>query len=152
MRIAHLQDHPHFIPVLADLCGQEWAHLYADWDRESSLREFSATRTDGELPVTLIALEDDDLLGTVSLLHNDLPGREDLNPWLASLIVLPEHRGKNVATFLVTEAENLLRRLGMTAAYLFTEKAGGLFSKLGWAAIDEAEAHGHAVTIFRKEF
>jgi copper oxidase (laccase) domain-containing protein/GNAT superfamily N-acetyltransferase len=152
MRIAHLQEHSHVIPVLADLCGTEWAHLYENWDRESSRQEFFASRADGQLPMTLVALEGDELLGTVSLIHNDLPGREDLNPWLASLIVLPQYRGQHVATFLITEAERLLQQQGMPAAYLFTEKAGGLFAKLGWVAFDKAEANGHAVTIFRKEF
>jgi len=152
MRIAHLQEYPCFLPVLADLCGSEWAHLYAGWDRAASLAEFSASRMDGQLPITLIALEEDDLLGTVSLIHNDLPGREDLNPWLASLIVRPEHRGKQVATFLIGEAESLLQKQEIPAAYLFTETAGGLFEKLGWQALDQAEANGHAVTIFHKGF
>lgn len=152
MRIAHLQEYPRYLPVLADLCGGEWAHLYAGWNHTNALEEFSATRLDGQLPITLIALEGEELLGTVSLILHDLPGREDLSPWLASLIVLPERRGKQVATFLVSEAEKILQKLEIPAAYLFTETANGLFGRLGWQVFDQADANGHIVTIFQKTF
>ncbi len=152
MQWAHLKDRPDLLPILAEWCRLEWAHLYADWDFDTSCREFDASRTDGQLPITLIALEGEELLGTVSILRDDLPGREDLTPWLASLLVLPEHRGKHVATFLIRQAEEFLRLLGYSEAYLFTESASGLFQKLGWDPYEPAIANGHAVTVFRKTF
>lgn len=152
MQWAHLKDRPDLLPILAEWCGLEWAHLYENWDADTSRREFEASRSDGKLPITLIALEGGELLGTVSLLRNDLPGREDLNPWLASLLVLPEHRGKKVATFLIQQAEELLRRLNYPEAFLFTEAASGLFQKLGWEPYEAANTNGHAVMIFRKVF
>ena len=38
--------------------------------------------TPGELPLTFIAVEDDQLLGTVGLWRCDLISRQDLHPWL----------------------------------------------------------------------
>lgn len=152
MQWAHLKDRPDLLPKLAELCGREWIHLYESWDADTSLREFEASRTDGQLPITLIAIEDDTLLGTVSIVLNDLPGREDLNPWLASLLVLPEHRGKHVASFLVRQVEEFLGQLGFAEAFLFTEAAGGLFQKLGWEPYEPAKTNGHDVMIFRKGF
>jgi len=150
MQWAHLKDRPDLIPKLAELCGREWSHLYENWNTDTAIREFEASRTDGQLPITLIAMEGEELLGTVSIVRNDLPGREDLNPWLASLLVLPEQRGKRVATFLVRQAESFLAQLGFTEAFLFTEAAGGFFQKLGWGSYESAETNGHAVMIFRK--
>jgi len=152
MQWAHLKDRPDLLPLLAEWCGLEWAHLYEDWNEDESRREFEASRTDGQLPITLIAVERDELLGTVSILLNDLPGREDLNPWLASLLVLPEHRGRHVATFLIEQAEQCLIEHGHSEAFLFTEAAGGLFQKLGWEPYEPANTNGHAVMIFRKVF
>lgn len=43
--------------------------------------------TPGELPLTFIAVEDDQLLGTVGLWRCDLISRQDLHPWLAALYV-----------------------------------------------------------------
>jgi len=147
-----LQNHPAFIPRLADLCGREWAHLYKGWTNETARQEFETQRTDGQLPLSLVALEDGKLLGAVSVIYDDLPGFEHLNPWLASLFVLPEHRGKNIGVFLVREAEKLLAQNGIPAAWLFTESAQGFFAKAGWRQFEDATCNGHAVAVFKKEF
>lgn len=151
MTLAFLHDHPELIPVLSELCGREWGHLYPGWNTDTARREFQNQPHDGTLPVTLIAWEDGQLLGTVSLIFNDLPGFTHLNPWLASLLVLPEHRGKGVAAFLIHEAEKHLAASGYSQGYLFTESAQPLFEKLGWQPFQAASCHGHAVTILRKD-
>ena len=152
MRIDFLEHHPHFALRLAKLCGKEWQHLYSDWDHTEALREFDAQRADGRLPVSLVALEENELLGMVSLIFNDLPGYEHLNPWLASLLVLPEHRKKGAGSRLVCEAERLLVLNQVARAYLFTELASSFFEKLGWHAIEKATCNKHPVVILKKDF
>lgn len=152
MIITFLYDHPEIIPALSELCGGEWAHLYPDWNPDSARREFENQPGDGTLPVTLVALADGQLLGTVSLIFNDLPGFEHLNPWLASLFVLPEYRGKSVAGFLIRAAEERLSALGYSEGFLFTESAQPLFEKLGWEFLQNADCNGHEVTILRRGF
>lgn len=151
MDLAFLRDHAELIPALSELCGREWAHLYPGWGAESARHEFENQPGDGLLPVTFVALEGGQLLGTVSLIFDDLPGFAHLNPWLASLIVLPEHRGKSVASFLIRAAGEHLRSLGYLEAFLFTESAQPLFEKLGWQIFQGADCHGHAVTILRRD-
>lgn len=150
MTICRLADHPEFVPVLSELCGLEWAHLYEGWGAEAARREFENQPGSSFLPVTLVALGGGELLGTVSLIYDDLPGFAHLNPWLASLFVLPEHRGKSVATFLVREAERLLVAEGFAEAWLFTETAQPLFEKLGWEFFQAAFCREHPVSILRK--
>ena len=147
-----LQNHPAFVLRLVEHSGREWEHLYDGWGRKEALREYAAQHTDGALPLSLVAMEKAELLGAVSLISEDLPGFEPWNPWLASLFVLPQHRGRGVAAFLVREAEKMLRQNGIRTAYLFTESAQGLFFKLGWQPVEETFCHGHPVTIFKKEF
>ena len=53
--------------------------------------------TPGELPLTFIAVEDDQLLGTVGLWRCDLISRQDLYPWLAALYVDEAARGNGLA-------------------------------------------------------
>ena len=152
MIIAFLHDHPAFVLRLSECCGREWAHLYPDWNADSARREFENQPGDGTLPLTLVALEGGELLGTVSLIVNDLPRFEHFNPWLANLFVLPEHRGESVAGFLIGAAEERLRALGYPAGYLFTESARPLFEKLGWEFVQPAQCLGHPVTILRRDF
>ncbi len=151
MRIDYLANHPELIAPLAQQCADEWAHLYLAWGEGEAVEEFRMARTDGGIPVTLIALDDSGaLLGTVSVIDDDLPGFEHLNPWLATLLVLPEHRGHGVGAFLVRAAERVARDAGHTEMYLFTESADRLFRRLGWEEVTKTAANGHEVRIFRR--
>jgi predicted N-acetyltransferase YhbS len=152
VRIDFLKNNPVFAQRLAELCGNEWEHLYVDWDRAVALREFESQRADGRLPLSLVAIEGSELLGMVSLVLDDLPGYEDLNPWLASLIVLPEHRSKRAGSRLVSEAEKLLVLNRVPRAYLFTESASSFFERLGWTAMAKASCNNHPIVILTKDF
>ena len=135
-----------------ELCGAEWQHLYGDWNRDTALREFESQRADGSLPLTLVAIERDELLGAVSLVFDDLAGYEHLNPWLASLMVVPVHRGKGTGSRLVHEAEKLLDKNDVLTAYLSTESASVFFERLGWRVTEETFCNGHAVFLLTKCF
>jgi GNAT superfamily N-acetyltransferase len=152
VRIDFLKNQPVFARRLAELCGDQWEHLYVDWDRAVGLREFELQRADGRLPLSLVAIEGKELLGMVSLIFNDLPGYEHLNPWLASLLVLPEHRKKGTGSRLVREAERLLVLNRMSRAYLFTESACAFFAKLGWTALTTTSCNHHPIVILTKDF
>lgn len=142
---------PQHAPVLAELQGRKWRHLYGNWNAAAALRDFEAENGDGTLPATIAALEGEVLLGSVSVIFDDLPGYEHLNPWLASLFVLPEHRKGGVGSFLVRAAEDVLRRNGVERSYLFTESTGAYFRRHGWTFVENTLCNGHPVEILTKE-
>jgi len=137
----------HFARTLAVLHEAEWRHLYAPWDPECALPEFKTKNADGSIPATIIALEQNQLLGSISVIQDDLPGWTHLNPWIASFYVLPEHRGRGVGSFLFQAAETLLKENGVQQAYLFTENTQGFFLKKGWHCLETTLANGHPVQI-----
>ena len=150
MRIDYLKNNPVFESRLAEISCAEWQHLYGDWNCDAALREFESQRADGSLPLTLVALAREELLGAVSLVFDDLPGHENLNPWLASLLVLPGHRGEGAGSRLVQEAATLLARNGVSTAYLFTESARAFFERLGWRVMERTFCNGLPVFLLRK--
>lgn len=152
LRIDYLKNNPLFAGRLAELCGKEWEHLYVDWDRSAARREFESQRSGGALPLSLVAIDENELLGMVSIIFDDLPGYEHLNPWVASLFVLPEHRKKGAGSRLVREAERLLVLNGVARAYLFTESACSFFERLGWLAIEKTACNEHPIVILTKDF
>ena len=100
------------------------------------------------MPTTLVAVsEHGGLLGSVSLVHDDLPGYEHLTPWLASLYVKPEARGRGVGSRLVSAALAEAHRLGIRRLYLFTPEHEDYYSRRGWSYLERASAAGHPVTI-----
>lgn len=76
-------------------------------------------------PTTLIAFDNHRLLGSASLVEEDLPETEllegvSLSPWLANVFVVPEARGRGVGRVLVEEAAKQADDLGIEILYLFT--------------------------------
>ncbi len=151
MTIVPLLRHPEHRARLAALHGAEWRHLYEDgWDEATALAELAAERAEG-LPRTLVALDDDGALaGSVSLVLRDLPSRPDLDPWLASLYVLPAWRGRGLGGRLVRAIEAEGSALGFDRLFAFTESATPFFVGLGFTVLERAEAAGHPIDLLER--
>ena len=98
-----------------------------------------------------MALEGDELLGSVSLNECDMDTRADLTPWLGGLLVKPEARGRGVATALVRHLEERAGGMGVRRLYLYTNSARGLYQKLGWQVMGLEQYEGKIVTLMSKE-
>lgn len=136
---------------LARLHAGLWEHLYRSWTAEAAWEEFRGHRTDGGLPVTLVAEEDGELVGSVSVTTGDCEARMDLDPWLASLWVAPAHRGKGWAGRLIRGAIDLAEANGQPRLHVFTESAESLFIRHGFRVIDRPVLHGCAVAILLRD-
>lgn len=76
--------------------------LWQAFGGETLPRQFFASivqhsQTAEALPLTFIAVEGEQLLGTIGLWRCDLISRQDLFPWLAALYVAPAARGQGLA-------------------------------------------------------
>jgi predicted N-acetyltransferase YhbS len=149
--ITRLASVPHYAPMLAAAHAREWQHLYSSWNEETALRDFLKEFHGNEIPTTLV-LHDaiQGLIGSVSLVRDDLPGREDLNPWLASLYIMPRFRKRGYGRLLVHEAVRLYGCFGYDRVFLFTEAAQPYFARFGFVAIEGALANGRPVTIMER--
>lgn len=148
--ISRLCDVPAFAPVLAAAHAQEWGHLYANWNREVAFADFEMEKSNVDLPITwVIHHSSGPLMGSISLVNDDLPGVPDLNPWLASLFVFPEFRGQGLGKLLVQQALNFLQRKKQPHAYLFTEDQVSFFSKFNFVIVGKTKANGHPVTVLK---
>ena len=148
--ISRLCDAPAFAPVLAAAHAQEWGHLYANWNREVALADFELEKSNMDLPTTWVIHHPfGPLMGSISLVKDDLPGVPDLNPWLASLFMFPEFRGRGLGKLLVQQALDFLHQRKYPHAYLFTEDQVPFFSKLGFSVHVSVKANSHPVTIMK---
>jgi predicted N-acetyltransferase YhbS len=95
----------------------------------------------------LLALEGEVLLGSVSLVRDDLPGREELSPWLASLYVPPERRSRGIGGALVDAAVAEARRLGVERLCLFTPRHEAYYAARGWAVLERTSTEGQPIVI-----
>jgi len=102
------------------------------------------------LPIMFVATLGKKPVGCVILTKNDMRGWEHLSPWLASLYVTPESRGKGVAKELEAFLAKSAANLGYESIYLFTPDAHDLYEKLGWKKFKEAFYQGKDVCIMYK--
>jgi predicted N-acetyltransferase YhbS len=147
MKIVSLKQHPEFIPAIAAWHHAEWAYLHHNDSVERRIAEFEEEfETDG-IPKTFVAVSGTTLLGSASLLPHDMDTRMELSPWLASVLVAPEHRNKGIGSALIRHVMAEAARLGYKTIYLYTPDRASLYARLGWKHLETVEYYGHPVDI-----
>jgi GNAT superfamily N-acetyltransferase len=99
---------------------------------------------------SFLLLADGVPVGTASLAHDDLKARPDLTPWLAGVLVRPEHRGRGHAAALVRHVEGFARAAGVATLWLYTWSAEGLYAGLGWEREGPEQERGRPVVLMRR--
>ncbi len=148
MRIDAIGRYPQYIPDLAAWHHAEWGPLYDDWTLEAATTELVDHATRTSLPTTLLLMDGDTLLGSVSLLIEDAPALQDRgSPWLGSLYMRPEARGRGGGRVLVDAAVAHAAREGVALLRLFTLWHEDFYAALGWQVAERTALHGTPVVI-----
>ena len=101
----------------------------------------------GVIPETLIALDGDQVVGTASIVENDLSSRPDLSPWMASVYVDDRYRGQGVGSQIVRAIVAEASALGVKRLYLITHDRMSFYQRLGWEEIERVHYRGEDVTV-----
>ncbi|MFM8981428.1 MAG: GNAT family N-acetyltransferase, partial [Spartobacteria bacterium] len=109
-----------------------------------------AQKADGSLPATLVLHEGMELAGSVSVVFGDCPARPDVDPWLASLYVVPQRRGRGCGLELVRAAIELAAAAGSERLHVFTETAEKLFQRCGFEILERAMLRDVPITILAR--
>jgi predicted N-acetyltransferase YhbS len=146
--IGHLADAPWHAGTLARWHHGEWNHLYRDWTLAAAEAELLDHATRKTLPTTLIATRGDVLLGSVSLVSVDAEELAHLGgPWLASLYVAPEHRGRKLGARLVDAAVKLAADEHIDTLRLFTSDHVDYYRRMGWQLQTRTDLNGTPVSV-----
>lgn len=151
MEIASIADHLDVVPVIAAWHFAEWGHLdpsgtLASWTEGLGQR----TRRE-QIPTTYVALEGDKLLGSVTLVEQDMLTRPDLSPWVAGVYVAAAHRHRGIGSALVRHTVRQAAQMGVERLYLYTHPAREFYLKLGWQLLEEAVYERRPVAIMMIE-
>ncbi|PZP55383.1 MAG: GNAT family N-acetyltransferase [Micavibrio aeruginosavorus] len=155
--IVNLSEKPEFADVCAAWSFGEWGSQIAGRTLEQNMTRYrNSAGIKNELPCTWLALVNDRPAGMISLKDNDHPDHNDLSPWLASLYIHPEYRGKGLAAKLIAHVEDFAKtELKIPQLYLFTHTADALYKKRGWIEIknirDPSGIRPEGDTLFKKE-
>ncbi len=151
MDIAYLADYKDVISTLARWFYEEWAYLHPERTLVDVERLIAERTNRTKVPVALVAMKGNELLGTVCLKTHDMETRLDLTPWLAGLYVAKPWRRRGIGTALVKAIEKKAHELAVGKLYLYTPESQDFYSRLGWHVREQTEYHGCTVTVMEKE-
>jgi predicted N-acetyltransferase YhbS len=100
--------------------------------------------------VTFVVTEKGQAIGTASLDFEDLPPRDDLTPWLASVYVLPKFRVQGMGEKLVETVTKEAKEKGFSQLYLHTSDRADFYAKRGWKVLTTVEYWGKTNTVMIK--
>ncbi len=153
LTLVPLADHVGAIPTVADWLHGEWGHERPASSAPDLAEEIASKLSRDQLPVHVLALLDDVEVGVAVLKAHEM--REvfpERTPWLGSLYVRSEYRGRGIASALVREIERRALALGFATLHLQTERLdGGLYARLGWTAVERLAYRSLDVLVMRNE-
>ena len=147
IRIINLAERIDLLDRVSQWIWKEWAS-----DKSIEYVKYSIlhnTQTD-RVPMTYVALQGEEPIGTVSIWMNDLRCRQDLYPWMASLFVIEKMRNKGIGTLLQNHVIEEAKKLEYKDLYLYTDH-NGFYEKFGWIFYELAPKMDEEYTrIYRK--
>jgi predicted N-acetyltransferase YhbS len=147
MTIEYLADHPDALPTLAQWQHNEWGDL-----RPGDTVDKRRTRLQGfcnrdRIPLTVVALDDGEVLGSASLILHDMETRMELTPWLAGVFVGEPYRRKGIGAELVRRIMIEAGKLDVPLLYLYTVHSERFYAALGWVLHEHTSYREQNVTI-----
>jgi predicted N-acetyltransferase YhbS len=146
--IEHLADHKEHIDTVTNWLWKEFGNKN-NYNFFQSIIRHSLIKS--KLPLTFIALEDNELVGTIGLWRSDLVSRQDLYPWLSALFVKEDFRGKQIGQELQRFLIEYCTVAGYTEFFLYTDICN-YYEKTGWIYLEDGvEYSGEYLKIYKKE-
>ncbi len=153
VHIHQLNDFPQYAPILAYWSYHQW-YLKRDIPFTALVQSYYERAHNTSTPLAWVAINEKKLpVGMASLKNNDLWSRPDLNPWLASLYIVPEYRFMGIGDSLVKAVVAKAKELGYSRLYLFegqneTVNLISYYTKRGFSVLEEAHDNdGNPTTI-----
>ncbi|MBQ4814331.1 hypothetical protein A7985_18090 [Pseudoalteromonas luteoviolacea] len=148
----YLGEKPQYLPKIASWYFKEWCEQSGRYSQHEVMQKLEKALNQNSLPMSIVALRGDELVGVAELKFHEMDAYLEYEHWLGGVYVSPAARGENVAKDLVLYLIDQAKRMGIKTLYLQTEHlAGGLYSKLGFTPLFEADSKGVQVLVMSKE-
>ncbi|MGH7255910.1 MAG: GNAT family N-acetyltransferase [Nitrospirales bacterium] len=152
LTIELLLDRRDAIPLLANWFVREWPEHYGRWGIKPAVDDLTACCHRDRLPLGLVAIQDGEICGTVALKPESVPAHKHLGPWVAALLVSPDHRGQGIGAGLLEAAVEQARELGVRKLYSATRHNERLFTRAGWTVLDKGLYGGQPLTLLQRDW
>jgi len=126
------------VPHFADQITEWQWRAFGEPDSRDFFASIVASSLSGsDFPMTFVAVEAGNAIGTVGFWRCDLISRQDLFPWLAALYVDTPARGKGVSEALQQRVIQHAQAQGYSQLWLWSTFSG-YYERFGWQPQGEA--------------
>jgi N-acetylglutamate synthase-like GNAT family acetyltransferase len=147
MRIEYLCDHPEAFPQLVEWQHAEWGHVRPGDTLEKRAARLRGFSNRDRIPLTVVALDQNEILGSASLIEHDMETRMELTPWLAGVFVAEQYRRRGIGAELVRRIMAEAKRLNVALLYLYTVHSEKFYAALGWELLERTSYREQKVVI-----
>jgi GNAT superfamily N-acetyltransferase len=151
VRIDYLADHLEAIPMLAEWHHAAWSSITPHLTVEDRVTGFRLRARRGGVPTGFVAVVQGAVVGLACLVNQDMETRQDLTPWLASVLVAAPHRRRGIGSALSDRVADEAFSQGFSRLYLLTFGSVTFYARLGWHVLEEAHYLGTSGTIMQRD-
>lgn len=136
LKIYNLKDKLEYIKEFILICHNEWGGYWEEDKIDEKINErIPSTIKRLEKYPTLLLVENNTLLGFVSLFENDCEKLKEYTPWYATLYVKEDFRGNHFSKILTDAIISEAKRLNFRKIYLKTT-LNNFYEKLGFVYLE----------------
>ncbi len=137
LKIYNIKEKQEYLNEVAELTQKEWGsstHSKKEFEEKINKKVYKIIQNfDNPLYCKLILLDNNTLIGFISIFPTDGEDRKDLSPWYSTMFVKKEYRGKGYSKILNEAILAEAKKRGLKKLYLKTklvnyyEKFGAIF-------------------------
>lgn len=132
----------HQLIVYSQKCSWEAGHHLAEMMTEKRFTDWETV---------FAAVEGNEILGFCTFLKTDYYPENRYSPWISSLFVDAQHRGRRISHAIIQAAEQYAKTIGFKTVYIPSDM-NGFYEKYGFIKIDTLKNYaGDFDNIFAKE-
>ena len=122
MKIVNIKENSELLSEYIKLCSYEWGSKKSKLEMQNYIEKKKKSILDGEKVISVLGLVDNNnLIGFISLFKYDGEDRKDLTPWYATMYVKKEYRNRGYSKLLNDAVLKEAIKLGYQKVYLKTE-------------------------------
>lgn len=122
MKIINIKANDKFLTEYIELCSFEWGTNKTKLELEHYVEDKKQKILSEDKVISILGLIDNDIMiGFISLFKSDGDYRKDLTPWYATMYVKKEYRNKGYSKILNSAILTEALKLGYHKVYLKTE-------------------------------
>lgn len=121
MKVINIKNNSNYLKEYIRLCSLEWGYPKSEDKIEKYVTDKEKRILNGNKVISILGLiQDNSLIGFISLFRYEDEKNKELTPWYATMYVKKEYRGKGYSRILNDEIIKEAKKLGYNKVYLKT--------------------------------